>query len=81
MIDTRVVDLPDGREDVARVFAACPDRVMPSASRSLLVRGPDGNRLRDTVAALAAEFRHLLPGRRAERPGGQSDVATGGVDS
>jgi len=50
--------------DVARVFAACPDRVMPSASRSLLRAGPDVARLRDAAAALAAEFRALL-GERA----------------
>ncbi|HEY6788506.1 MAG TPA: orotidine-5'-phosphate decarboxylase [Trebonia sp.] len=48
-------------EDVARVFAACPDRVMPSASRSLLLAGPDINALRDGAAAMAAEFRRLLP--------------------
>jgi orotidine-5'-phosphate decarboxylase len=47
-------------QDVARVFAACPDRVMPSASRSLLAAGPDGSRLRDAVAALAGEFRRAL---------------------
>jgi orotidine-5'-phosphate decarboxylase len=46
--------------DVARVFAACPDRVIPSASRSLLAGGPDVSRLRDTAAALAAEFREVL---------------------
>jgi orotidine-5'-phosphate decarboxylase len=46
--------------DVARVFAACPDRVMPSASRSLLLAGPDLSRMRDSAAALAAEFRRLL---------------------
>ncbi len=46
--------------DVARVFAACPDRVMPSASRALLDGGPDVSRLRDTAAALAAEFRQVL---------------------
>jgi orotidine-5'-phosphate decarboxylase len=46
--------------DVARVFAACPDRVMPSASRSLLGAGPDGRRLRAGVAAMAAEFRQVL---------------------
>jgi orotidine-5'-phosphate decarboxylase len=46
--------------DVARIFAACPDRVMPSASRSLLAVGPDVGRLRDTAAALAAEFREAL---------------------
>ncbi len=46
--------------DVATVFAACPDRVMPSASRSLLAAGPDVSRLRDAIAALAAEFRAVL---------------------
>jgi orotidine-5'-phosphate decarboxylase len=46
--------------DVAHVFAACPDRVMPSASRSLLSAGPDVRRLRDVVSALAAEFRAVL---------------------
>ncbi len=48
--------------DVARVFAACPDRVMPSASRSLLSSGPDVGRLRAAMTALAAEFRAALPG-------------------
>ena len=47
--------------DVARVFAACPDRVITSASRSLLSGGPDVSRLRDAAAALAAEFREALP--------------------
>jgi orotidine-5'-phosphate decarboxylase len=46
--------------DVAHVFAACPDRVMPSASRSLLQAGPDVGRLRAAVSALAAEFRAKL---------------------
>ena len=46
--------------DVATVFAACPDRVMPSASRSLLSSGPQVSRLRDEVSALAAEFRAVL---------------------
>jgi orotidine-5'-phosphate decarboxylase len=46
--------------DVALVFAACPDRVMPSASRSLLGDGPDVGRLRDTAARLAEEFRDAL---------------------
>jgi len=46
--------------DVAAVFAACPDRVMPSASRSLLAEGPDVGRLRDTAAALAGQFRAAL---------------------
>ncbi|HXW86954.1 MAG TPA: orotidine-5'-phosphate decarboxylase [Streptosporangiaceae bacterium] len=48
--------------DVAAVFAACPDRVMPSVSRSLLSAGPDVRRLRDRLSALAAEFRATLPG-------------------
>jgi orotidine-5'-phosphate decarboxylase len=47
--------------DVARVFAAVPDRVMPSASRALLAAGPDLGRLRDALAASAAEFRAALP--------------------
>jgi orotidine-5'-phosphate decarboxylase len=46
--------------DVAQVFAACPDRVMPSASRSLLGGGPDVDRLRDAAARLANEFRDVL---------------------
>lgn len=46
--------------DVAQVFAACRDRVMPSASRSLLSAGPDVRRLRDAVSILAAEFRTVL---------------------
>jgi orotidine-5'-phosphate decarboxylase len=46
--------------DVAQVFSACPDRVMPSASRSLLADGPDVGRLRDTAARLAEEFRDVL---------------------
>jgi orotidine-5'-phosphate decarboxylase len=49
-----------GPADVGRVFADCPDRVMPSASRSLLAAGPDLSRLRDGAAAMAAEFRALL---------------------
>jgi orotidine-5'-phosphate decarboxylase len=47
--------------DVARIFAACPDRVIPSASRSLLCDGPDLSRLRDSAEALAGEFREALP--------------------
>jgi orotidine-5'-phosphate decarboxylase len=44
--------------DVAATFAACPSRVMPSASRSLLAAGPAG--LRDAAARLSDEFRALL---------------------
>jgi orotidine-5'-phosphate decarboxylase len=46
-------------QDVAEVFASCPDRVMPSASRSLLA-SPDPSRLRDGASRLADEFRRLL---------------------
>jgi orotidine-5'-phosphate decarboxylase len=46
--------------DVARVFAACPDRVMPSVSRSLLSAGPDRARLRDALETMAGEARALL---------------------
>jgi orotidine-5'-phosphate decarboxylase len=46
--------------DVARTFAACPDRVMPSASRSLLSAGPDKSALQDAAAALAAELQAAL---------------------
>jgi orotidine-5'-phosphate decarboxylase len=43
-------------DDVARVFASVPDRVMPSVSRALLECGPDRSRLRDT----AAKWQHDL---------------------
>ena len=46
--------------DVANVFSSCPDRVMPSASRSLLHSGPDVSTLRGQLEELAAELRHLL---------------------
>ena len=46
--------------DVAAVFAACPDQVMPSASRSLLAAGPGTAALRDAAARLNGEFRALL---------------------
>lgn len=47
--------------DVVKVFAGCPDRVIPSASRSLLGGGPDRSRLRQAAAELALEFREALP--------------------
>ena len=47
--------------NVALVFAACPDRVIPSASRSLLGDGPSVARLRDAAGSLASEFIELLP--------------------
>jgi len=46
--------------DVVKTFAACPDRVMPSASRSLLSPGPDKSALRDTAAKWASEFQRAL---------------------
>jgi orotidine-5'-phosphate decarboxylase len=46
--------------DVAVTFAACPDRVMPSASRSLLAAGPDPGALGEAAARLNQEFRDLL---------------------
>ena len=46
--------------DVAATFAACPERVMPSASRSLLAAGPGIAALRDAAARLNEEFRSLL---------------------
>ena len=49
-------------EDVAQIFESCPARVMPSASRSLLAAGPGITALQDRAAAMAAEFRRLLPG-------------------
>lgn len=45
--------------DVAHVFSSCRDRVIPSASRSLLA-SPDPGRLREDAGALAAEFSELL---------------------
>jgi orotidine-5'-phosphate decarboxylase len=53
--------------DVARVFAAVPDRVMPSASRALLSAGPDVARLREAIATSAEEFRAALAGSPAGR--------------
>ncbi|HEX6448830.1 MAG TPA: orotidine-5'-phosphate decarboxylase [Trebonia sp.] len=46
--------------DVAATFAACPERVMPSVSRSLLAAGPDPTTLRDAAAGLNEEFRTRL---------------------
>jgi orotidine-5'-phosphate decarboxylase len=49
-----------GPEDVAQVFADCPNRVIPSASRLLLDDGPDVGRLRESGAALARTFSERL---------------------
>jgi orotidine-5'-phosphate decarboxylase len=46
--------------DVAATFAAVPDRVMPSASRSLLAAGPDPAAVADAAARLNQELRELL---------------------
>ena len=46
--------------DVARCFSACPDRVLPAASRSLLAAGPDVRALRDGLASAGAEARAAL---------------------
>jgi orotidine-5'-phosphate decarboxylase len=46
--------------DVAVTFAACPDRVMPSAARSGQAAGPDRRALSDAVARLNEEFRSRL---------------------
>lgn len=46
--------------DVAQVFHACRDRVMPSASRLLLEAGPEVSKLRAEVEALATVFKELL---------------------
>ncbi len=46
--------------DVARTFASCPERVMPSASRSLLEGGPDIRRLQDAAATLGEAVRAAL---------------------
>ncbi len=50
--------------DVAATFAACPERVMPSAARSLLAVGPEAAALSDAAAALNARFREVLGGHR-----------------
>jgi len=47
-------------DDVARVFASCRDRVIPSVSRSLLATGPEIDQLRVAVANIADEFRSKL---------------------
>jgi orotidine-5'-phosphate decarboxylase len=46
--------------DVAQVFQACRDRVMPSASRLLLEAGPEVSKLRSELEALATVFKELL---------------------
>lgn len=50
--------------DVAATFAACPERVLPSASRSLLAAGPEIAALREAAASLSTQFREVLGGHR-----------------
>ncbi len=50
--------------DVARTFAACPDRVIPSASRSLLAAGPGVTALKEAAARLNDDFQEALGSRR-----------------
>ena len=47
-------------DDIAQTFAACRERVMPSASRSLLAAGPDPAALAGAAATVNAQFRALL---------------------
>jgi orotidine-5'-phosphate decarboxylase len=46
--------------DVATCFASCPDRVLPSASRSLLACGPDPSRMKAGAEELRAELQDAL---------------------
>lgn len=46
--------------DMAECFAACPERVLPAASRALLSAGPDVSELRDAVSALGAAVGEAL---------------------
>jgi orotidine-5'-phosphate decarboxylase len=46
--------------DVATCFAACPDRVIPSASRSLLASGPDPERMKASAQQLNVELADAL---------------------
>lgn len=46
--------------DVATCFASCPERVLPSASRSLLSAGPDPSRMKAAAEELGAELTDAL---------------------
>jgi orotidine-5'-phosphate decarboxylase len=46
--------------DVATCFASCPDRVLPSASRSLLSEGPDPSRMKAAAEDLGTELLDAL---------------------
>ena len=54
--------------DVARCFAACPERVLPSASRSLLTAGPESGPLRDAAVRLSDELDRALGHGAVESP-------------
>ena len=47
-------------DDIARRFADCASRVIPTASRSVLRAGPDVSAVRDAAATLAAQCRDAL---------------------
>lgn len=47
-------------DDIAARFAACRDRVLPTASRSVLAAGPDIDAMRAATAALAEQCRKAL---------------------
>lgn len=49
--------LPD---DLARCFASCPERVMASASRSLLTEGPDVSNLKRAIETLSEQVSRAL---------------------
>lgn len=46
--------------DVATCFTSCPDRVLPSASRSLLASGPDPARMKASAEELNSELADAL---------------------
>jgi orotidine 5'-phosphate decarboxylase subfamily 2 len=47
-------------DDVGRSFAACPDRVLPSSSRSLLRNGPEPSSMKKAAEVLAGELKEAL---------------------
>lgn len=47
-------------DDIAARFASCRDRVLPTASRSVLSAGPDIDAMRSATAALAEQCRKAL---------------------
>lgn len=49
-----------GVDDVKACFADCPERVLPSASRSLLAAGPEVEAIKHALDALNTTMRHAL---------------------